>query len=97
MKLARNEYSSNNAQIHNSTTGFDVKINSNLLDAMGASPMQLVELINEHSNLSEFLESMPYQELRSDWEDAMVQCHTDVKAAMVLKCLSNANEWVSYI
>jgi len=76
--IPMNECSSNNAQIHYEKTGLEITINSEFCDKMGSTPADLVDLA-EWNDLATFLNALPYQDDRADWEEAGTQVYEDIR------------------
>ena len=95
--IKTNEYSSNNARIHYENTGLEIKINGDFCDKMGSTPTDLVDLA-ESSDLETFLNALPYQETRADWEEAGTEVYEDIRTYCVKGCWQpEINEWHQHV
>jgi len=93
MKVKKNEYSSNSAKEHFARTGCERKINSDLCVSLGADPREMVELA-KGITADEFLDALPFQDTRSDWEEAAKEAWVDIQAAITDN--DRRNEWQAF-
>jgi hypothetical protein len=93
MKISCIDYHSSSARARFAKTGMAIWVNNELVDNFGGYRSDFAAMYKD--NVNAFLDSLPFQESREDWEDAAREAHCDIACAITGK--DPRNEWLPII